>query len=131
MRRDVRTLTCLTTKLQEYPIEPLREIAWRIMVHNEHSSFGAVKKCWLKNCVSMFYCRWTLCRLRFNKSFQSDSDVYCDFNNSTLDIFHPVLSKSFMNSEIVLVVIVWSYTSNWLLNWTKQTNTSWFWLSRT
>ena len=46
-----------------------------------------------------------LCRLRFSKSFQSDNHVYCDFNNNTLD-FHLVLSKSFLNSEIVLVVIV-------------------------
>ena len=27
-RRDVRKLTCLTAKLQEEAIEPLREIAW-------------------------------------------------------------------------------------------------------
>ena len=39
-RRDVRKLTCLTAKFQEEAIEPHREIA--------HSSFGAVKKCWLK-----------------------------------------------------------------------------------
>ena len=30
-----------------------------------------------------------LCRLRFSKSFQSDNHVYCDLNNSTLDIFIP------------------------------------------
>ena len=27
-----------------------------------------------------------LCRLRFSKSFQSDNRVYCDLNNSTLNI---------------------------------------------
>ena len=43
-----------------------------------------------------------LCRLRFSKSFQSDN-VY--LNNSTLD-FYLVLSKPFLNSEIVRVVVV-------------------------
>ena len=47
-----------------------------------------------------------LCRLRFSKSFQSDNHVYCDLNNSTLDYFYLFLSKSFLNSETVLVVIV-------------------------
>ena len=28
-----------------------------------------------------------LCRLRFNKSFQSNNHVYCDLNNSTLDFY--------------------------------------------
>ena len=28
----------------------------------------------------------TLCRLRFSKSFQLNNHVYCDLNNSTLDI---------------------------------------------
>ena len=46
-----------------------------------------------------------LCRLRFSKSFQSDNYVYHDLNNSTLDFFYLVLSKSFLNSELVLVVI--------------------------
>ena len=27
-----------------------------------------------------------LCRLRFSKSFQSDNRIYCDLNNSTLNI---------------------------------------------
>ena len=27
-----------------------------------------------------------LCKLRFSKSFQSDNRVYCDLNNSTLNI---------------------------------------------
>ena len=44
--RDVRKLTCLTAKFQEEAIEPLREIAGEVMLHDEHSSFGAVKKCW-------------------------------------------------------------------------------------
>ena len=47
-----------------------------------------------------------LCRLRFSKSFQSYNHVYCDLNNSTSDFFYLVLSKPFLNSEIVLVVIV-------------------------
>ena len=46
-----------------------------------------------------------LCGLRFSKSFQSDNHVYCHMNNNTLD-FYLVLSKSFLNFEIVLVVIV-------------------------
>ena len=45
-----------------------------------------------------------LCRLHFSKSFQSDNHVYCDLNSSTLD-FYLVLSKSFLNFEIVLIVI--------------------------
>ena len=48
----------------------------------------------------------TLCRLRFSKSFQPDNYVYCDSNNSTLDFFYLGLAKSFLNSEIVLVVIL-------------------------
>ena len=47
-----------------------------------------------------------LCRPRFSKSFQSDNHVYFDLNNSTGDFFYLNLSKSFLNSEIVLVVIV-------------------------
>ena len=47
-----------------------------------------------------------LCRLRFSKSSQSDNHVYCDLNNSTLDFFNLILLKSFLNSEIVLVVMV-------------------------
>ena len=45
-RRDARKLTCLTAKFQEEAIEPFQEIAWRIYGYDEHSSFGAVKKCW-------------------------------------------------------------------------------------
>ena len=45
-----------------------------------------------------------LCRLRFCKSFQSDNYVYYDLNNSALDFLYLVLSKSFLNSELVLVV---------------------------
>ena len=44
-----------------------------------------------------------LCRLRFSKSFQSNNHVYRDLNNGTSDL---VLSKPFLNSEILLVVIV-------------------------
>ena len=45
-RRDVRKLTCLTAKFQEEAMEPLREIAGEFTLYDEHSSFGAVKKCW-------------------------------------------------------------------------------------
>ena len=45
------------------------------------------------------------CRLRFSKSFQSDNHVYCDLNNSTLDFLSSFI-EIFLNSEIVLVVIV-------------------------
>ena len=44
-------------------------------------------------------------RLRFSKSFQSNNHVCCDLNNSTFDFFYLVLLKSFLNSEIVLVII--------------------------
>ena len=48
-----------------------------------------------------------LCRLRFCKSFQSDNYVYYDLNNSALiRLSYLVLSKSFLNSELVLVVKV-------------------------
>ena len=47
----------------------------------------------------------TLYRLRFSKSFQSDNHVHYDLNNSTLDLYL-LLLKSFLNSELVLVVIV-------------------------
>ena len=47
-----------------------------------------------------------LCRLRSCKSFQSDNYVYYDLNNSALDFLYLVLSKSFLNSELVLVVKV-------------------------
>ena len=46
------------------------------------------------------------CRLRFCKSFQSDNHVYYDLNNSALDFLYLVLSESFLNSELVLVVKV-------------------------
>ena len=46
-----------------------------------------------------------LCRLRFSKSFQSDNQVYSDLNNSTLHFLYSFI-ESFLNSEIVLVVIV-------------------------
>ena len=78
-RRDVRKLTYLTAKFQKDPIEPLLEIPGKVMVNDEHSSFGAVKKCWQK--LPM------LCRLPFSKSFQSDNHVYYDLNNSILEFF--------------------------------------------
>ena len=54
-----------------------------IMVHDEHSSFGVVKKYWQGvNALLLM-----LCRLCFNKSFESDNHVYCDLNNSTLTFF--------------------------------------------
>ena len=46
-----------------------------------------------------------LCRLRFSKSFQSDNHVYCDLN-SNFRHFYLVSLKSFLNSEISLVVIL-------------------------
>ena len=47
-----------------------------------------------------------LCRFPFCKSFQSDNYVYYDFNNKRVRLSYPVLSKSFLNSELVLVVKV-------------------------
>ena len=44
-----------------------------------------------------------LCRLRLCKSFQSDNYVYYDLNNR---LSYLVLSKSFLNSELVLIVKV-------------------------
>ena len=44
-RRDVRKLTCLTAKFQEEAIEIEKSLDG-FMVYDEHSSFGAVKKCW-------------------------------------------------------------------------------------
>ena len=72
------------------------------MVYDEHSSFGAVKKLLKKLVVNSLLPM--LCRLRFCKSFQSDNHVYCGLNNSTSDCFYLVLSKSFLNFEIVLFV---------------------------
>ena len=46
------------------------------MVYDEHSSFGAVKKCWKKLGVNALLPM--LCRLRFSKSFESGNHVYCD-----------------------------------------------------
>ena len=45
-------------------------------------------------------------RLRFSKSPLSDNLVHYDLNNSTLDFLSIVLSKSLLNSEIVMVVII-------------------------
>ena len=45
-RRDARKLTCLTAKFQEEAIEPFEKSLGEFMVYDEHSSFGAVKKCW-------------------------------------------------------------------------------------
>ena len=44
--RDARKITCLAAKFQEEAIEPFRESLGEFMVYDEHSSFGAVKKCW-------------------------------------------------------------------------------------
>ena len=43
-------------------------------------------------------------RLRFCKSFQSDNYVYHDLNKQRFRLSYVVLSKSFLNSELVLVV---------------------------
>ena len=34
-----------------------------------------------------------LCRLHFSKSFQSGNNVYCDLNNSTLDLLSLTLFR--------------------------------------
>ena len=62
-----------------------------------------MKKCWSLSDNALLP---VFCRLRFSKSFQSDNYVYYDLNNSALDFFDKVLSKSFLNSELVLVVIL-------------------------
>ena len=54
------------------------------MSYDEHSIFGAVKKCWLKNWVLVLYYR-CYANIVSSKSFQSDNHVYCDSNKSTLD----------------------------------------------
>ena len=56
------------------------------MVYDEHSSFGAVKKCWLQK-LGVNALLPILYRLSFSKSFQSDIHVYYDLNNNTLDYF--------------------------------------------
>ena len=85
-RRDVRKLTCLTAKFQEEHTEPLREIAWRRTGMSRTLQFWSseellVKKLGVNALLPMS------CRLGFSKSFQSDSRVYCDLNNRTLDFF--------------------------------------------
>ena len=64
-----------------------------------------------KNCLQIFAASMRvisamtgnppLCRLRYSKS---DNHVYCGLNNST---FYLILSKSFLNSEIVLVQLLY------------------------
>ena len=44
-RRDARKLTCLTAKFQEEAIDHFEKSLGEFMVYDEHSSFGAVKKC--------------------------------------------------------------------------------------
>ena len=56
------------------------------MVYDEHSSFGAVKKCWLQK-LGVNALLPILYRLSFSKSSQSDIHVYYDLNNNTLDYF--------------------------------------------
>ena len=75
-----------------------------------------------------------LCRLHFCKSFQSDNYVYYDLNNSALDFSYLVLSKSFLNSELVLVVKVqflFMLYIKLIIKLDKKTNTSQFRLFRT
>ena len=48
------------------------------MVYDEHSSFGAVKKCWLLIWVSMLYCR---CYADFVSASLSHQKIMCDLNN--------------------------------------------------
>ena len=45
-----------------------------------------------------------LCKLRFCKSCQSDNYVYYNLSNSAFRFSNLVLSRSFLNSELVLVV---------------------------
>ena len=64
------------------------------MVYDEHSSFGAVEKCWVNRAVEKCWVNklgvdvllLMLCRLRFCKSFQADNYVYYDLNNRALDL---------------------------------------------
>ena len=85
-RPDVRKLTCLTSKFQEEPKEPLQEFAWKSCAIWQTFQFWSgvemlVKKLGVNALLPM------LCRLRFGKSIQSDNHVYCDLNDSTLDFF--------------------------------------------
>ena len=74
-----------------------------------------------------------LCRLHLCKSFQSDNYVYHDLNNSAFRLSYLVLSKSFLNSELVLVVKVQFFTLyiKLIIKLDKKTNRSQFRLSRT
>ena len=56
-RRDVQKLTCLTAKFKKNLQNHFEKSPGEVMVYDEHSSFGAVKKCWSKDWVSMLYCR--------------------------------------------------------------------------
>ena len=62
----------------------------------------------LRNVVKTTGCRCftaDVMQISFQYVFQLDNHVYCVLNDSTLD-FYLVLSKPFLNSEMVLVVIV-------------------------
>ena len=83
---DVRKLTCLTTKFQEEPIEPIRGIPGEVIVYDENSSFGAVKK-YVRKQTGVDALLPMLFELRFSKSFQSDNYVYYDLNNITFEFF--------------------------------------------
>ena len=54
----------------------------------------------------MLYCRRYADFASAGKSFQLDNRVYCDLIYSTSDFCYLVLSKSFLNSEILLIVIL-------------------------
>ena len=46
MRRDIRNLTCLTAKFQEEAIwNHFEKAPGEVMIYDEDSSFGEVKKC--------------------------------------------------------------------------------------
>ena len=59
-------------KLQNY----FEKSLGKVMMHDEHSSFGAVRKC-LVNKLGVDVLLLMLCRLRFCKSFESDNHVDC------------------------------------------------------
>ena len=55
------------------------------MVYDEHSSFGVVKNVGKKTGCQCFTAN--VMQTSFQQVFQSDNHVYCDLNNSTLEVF--------------------------------------------
>ena len=80
-----------------------------IMVYDENSSFGAVKKCWWKNWMSILYCRCYAVLISaslFNQIIICLLWIIICLLWIALETFYPVLSNMFSNSWTVLVVIV-------------------------